>query len=84
MVVGKLGAGLRVQCYFMLGAINLGDELFTRPAPAVSLAELVPDDISSRLFALPMMNKEEGEELFCDIHAWLAPLLLRNIEEESK
>lgn len=44
MVVGKLGAGLRVQCYFMPGKINLGDELFTRPAPAINLAELVPDE----------------------------------------
>lgn len=43
MVVGKLGAGLRVQCYFMPGTINLGDELFTSAAPAVSPAELVPD-----------------------------------------
>ncbi|MDH1085348.1 hypothetical protein N5C79_02435 [Pantoea brenneri] len=45
MVTGKLGAGLRVSCYFMPDSVHLGDELFTHPAPAADLAVLVPEEI---------------------------------------
>lgn len=38
----------------------------------------VPEDINSRLFALPFMDRNEGEVLLNDIHAWLTPILLRD------
>lgn len=51
MVVGKLGAGLRVQCYFMPDSVSLGHELFTRPAPAVPDGwQLVPVEMTKEMW----------------------------------
>lgn len=44
----------------------------------------VPEDIQSRLFALPLMNSEERDELLTDIHAWLTPILLENTDAKQQ
>jgi hypothetical protein len=75
-----------------------GDELFTRPAPAVSLAELVPDESALAdkhiewlsTLQRPMFSDEDWEEL--TLYTWLAfrdsarvqrAEILRNIEESK-
>lgn len=76
MVLGKLGAGLRVSCYFMPDSVSLGDEVFTRPAPAINLAELVPpikDD------SVP--GKNDSYIDMCDGWNSCRAAILRNIEQ---
>lgn len=48
-----------------------------KPTAEARSVGFVPDDIKSRLFALPLMDEEERKELLIDIHTWLTPLLLR-------
>lgn len=79
MVTGKLGAGLRVSCYFMPDSVHLGDELFTRPAPAADLVELVPpmkDD------SIP--GKNDSYIDMCDGWNSCRTTILRKIEELKK
>jgi len=47
-----------------------------KPTAELRLVGFIQENIESRLFALPLMNVEEGKELLTDIHAWLTPLLL--------
>lgn len=58
---------------------DLGIEHMVCPK-CTSAVPAVPEGISSRLFALPMMDETEGKQLLCDIHEWLTPLILRRIE----
>lgn len=55
-------------------------ELFTRPAPAVSLAELVPGEMS---FAAAMGAVDDPVEVSAEVRGWNAcrDAILRNIEE---
>lgn len=53
-----------------------GTKFYTSPSADV------PEDIKSRLFALPMMNDEEAKELLADIHAWLTPILLEADDDQ--
>lgn len=85
VVVGTFGAGLKVTCYEGQRRPMLGTELFTRPATAINLAELVfPVD------GLPD-NAEESQDyrtgfaMGCACYAKriveLNPHLVRNIGE---
>lgn len=76
-----------------------GDELFTRPAPAINLNELIPDEseLAGRhiewlnTLQRPMFSDEDWEEL--TLYTWLAfrdsyrihrAAMMRKIEEKSK
>lgn len=95
MVTGKLGAGLRVSCYFMPDAVHLGTEMFTRPAPAVSLADLVPECFINAVTALESLyrngQKQSWNERYTKDMAYASGVIsacraaiLRNIEEANK
>lgn len=45
--------------------------------------DTMPDDLRSRLFALPLMNLLERGELLADLHAWLTPLLLKEVKSDG-
>lgn len=50
----------------------------------VSPSADVPEDIQSRLFALPLMDSEERDSLLADIHAWLTPILLEGTDAKHQ
>ncbi len=56
-------------------------ELFTRPAPAINLAELVPDEMTSEMAERLFFGKA-----ITAVDVWNAACaaMLRNIEEQSK
>lgn len=53
-----------------------GTKFYTSPSADV------PEDIRSRLFALPLMDNEERDSLLADIHAWLTPILLEADDDQ--
>lgn len=61
----------------VLADMKDGDELFTRPAPAINLAELVPDE----LYPDPGC---EFDYYHCEGFNLCRAAILRNIEEQSK
>lgn len=60
-------------------------EVFTRPAPAVSLAELLPtyDEIWAEAGSYGAVYSLEQKQRFLDGGKWACAAILRNIEEEK-
>lgn len=57
-----------------------GDELFTRPAPAADLADLVPDELTREAWRQLFINEDYQDTFRCGFSACRAAIL-RNIEE---
>ncbi|KOA70481.1 hypothetical protein [Pantoea sp. CFSAN033090] len=57
-----------------------GDELFTRPAPAADLDDLVPDELTREAWRQLFINEDYQDTFRCGFSACRAAIL-RNIEE---
>lgn len=92
LTIGK--EGLRYyQCFvdmrpdLVVAELNTGMDLFTRPAPAINLAELVPDEIPKNVYQV--IYQECGGFVDSNANAktiWKAcrAAILRNIEDDGK